>query len=95
MGQAVVRVRRQCGVDSTVAALLVELGRDPDVEELFVFTGDRDFEDTLRLVTRGFGKRTRVISFASVVAKELRDLLGEPLDLSQAYRVRVRWTERG
>jgi hypothetical protein len=41
MGVAKARVRRQAGVDSTVAAVLMELGQCDSVASIFVFTGDK------------------------------------------------------
>jgi hypothetical protein len=47
----------------------------------------QDFVDTLATLRDSCDKIVQVVSFSSNVASELQELLGPPLDLSDAFRV--------
>jgi uncharacterized LabA/DUF88 family protein len=83
-----VRVRRQVGVDATVAAVLMQCGDDPGIKTILCFTGDQDFAETVGYIVKR-QTAVRVLTFHSNVAEDLvKRSSGEVIDLSAAYRVR-------
>lgn len=83
-----VTVRRQVGVDATVAAVLMQMGADPSVKTIMCFTGDGDFAETVGYIVDKLGKNVRVLTFHSRVADELETRSkNNALDLSALYRV--------
>jgi hypothetical protein len=85
-----------------VASVLIDTSRDLRVRRLLVFTGDRDFADTVRRAIAGRPAscplEVRFLTFYAPVHEDLLKAAGgtHPLiDVSEAYRVRIGGSDAG
>ena len=70
----------QAEVDVALAVKLVELALDPDIDQIVVIAGDRDFRDAYQFV--GKRKDLHLFCFERTVSKSLREVVKNifPLD---------------
>lgn len=83
-----VKVLMQAGVDSTIAALLVELGEIDTIRTIILCSGDQDFTNVVRSIRRDYDKEIVVLSSGYRSSRDLRDQAHLHINLWDIGRVR-------